>query len=169
MRSLASRLWLVPALLTLHNVEEAVSMPWFLGSGHLAVPGVVGRLVGVPSVPQFLVALSVVTALPVVFALLLFAARTASAGRFLLLLTQAVVFVNVFAHLAGAVVARGYAPGLVTAVCINLPYSCHLGAFAVRAGWRRPRDVVPLLLGALVVHGPGLVALLIWSGWVVRR
>ena len=154
-------LWLVPLLLTLHNVEEAVFMKGFLARFADRIPILPEVTYG-----QFLLALGLVTLAPYAFAASGPLERRSRA--FLLVLgTQMVVLVNVAAHLAAAVWARGYAPGLVTALLVNLPFSVHLFRRALRASWVRPRDLAWLLVAALLVHGPGLVGLMVLAGWAV--
>lgn len=154
-------LWLVPLLLTLHNLEEAVFMKGFLGRFADKLPVLPAVTYG-----QFLLALSLVTLAPYAFAASGPLERRSRA--FLLVLgTQMVVLVNVVAHLAMAVWARGYAPGLATALLVNLPFSVFLFRRALRASWIKPRDLAWLLAAALLVHGPGLVGLMVLAGWAV--
>jgi hypothetical protein len=87
-----------------------------------------------------------------------------------LLLIQTVVLVNVFSHAAvAAFVLHGYAPGVLTALAINLPFSIYLLRRAARENWLSRRALTLLLPSALVVHGPILVGLMILAGIVVRR
>jgi len=154
-------LWLVPLLLTLHNLEEAVFMKGFLDRFAARIP-----ILPSVSYGQFLLALGLVTLAPYVFAASGPLERRSRA--FLLVLgTQMVVLVNVAAHLAVAIWARGYAPGLVTALLVNLPFSVFLFRRALRGSWVRPRDLAWLLVAALLVHGPGLVGLMVLAGWAV--
>jgi hypothetical protein len=61
---------------------------------------------------------------------------------------------------------RDYAPGVVTALLINLPFSIYLFRRALREAWIDKRDVAVLFLVGLALHGPGLIGLLWVSGWV---
>jgi hypothetical protein len=154
-------LWLVPLLLTLHNLEEAVFMKGFLGRFAASIPILPAVTYG-----QFLLALGLVTLAPYAFAASGPLERRSRA--FLLVLgTQMVVLVNVVAHLAAALWVRGYAPGLATALLVNLPFSVFLFRRALRGSWVKPRDLAWLLAAALLVHGPGLVGLMVLSGWAV--
>jgi hypothetical protein len=154
-------LWLVPLLLTLHNLEEAVFMKGFLGRFAARVP-----ILPTVTMGQFLLALGLVTLAPYAFAASGPLERRSRA--FLLVLgTQMVVLVNVVAHLAAALWVGGYAPGLVTALLVNLPFSVFLFRRALRGSWVKPRDLAWLLLAALLVHGPGLLGLMVLAGWAV--
>ena len=81
--------------------------------------------------------------------------------------TRAVVTAATAPLVAAAIWARGYSPGLVTALLVNLPFSLFLFRRALRASWVRPRDLAWLLVAALLVHGPGLVGLMVLAGWAV--
>jgi hypothetical protein len=102
-----------------------------------------------------------VTAIPYVIALFINLEREHGVGVYLLLGLQVVMLLNVLAHVTIAVIAGGYAPGIVTAVLINLPFSLYLLRRALRERWVSGRAM--LLLGpiALVIHGLGLPALLL--------
>ena len=164
-------LWLVPLWITLHNLEEMAGMGSMLAALPGKIPGwLVDALAGAglpPSYRQFLLMLLVVTALPYLLASLGGARRARGPRTFLLVTTQAVMFVNVFSHLVSMAVMGGYVPGLVTALAINLPFSLYLFAVGLRQGWLRWGDLVYLLPVALVLHGPGLLGLTALSGWLV--
>jgi hypothetical protein len=72
------------------------------------------------------------------------------------------VLLNAIWHLAIAVVLfRGYAPGLATALLLNLPFSLHLLGRAVREQWLSRPARWALVPGAVLLHGPLLAALLL--------
>lgn len=154
-------LWLVPLLLTLHNLEEAVFMKGFLGRFADRIP-----ILPTVTYGQLLLALAVVTLAPYAFAASGPLERR-SRAFFLTLGTQMVVLLNVLAHVAVAVWARGYAPGLVTALLVNLPFSIFLFRRAWRGSWVTLRDLAWLVVAALLVHGPGLIGLMVLAGWAV--
>ncbi|HEU4561743.1 MAG TPA: HXXEE domain-containing protein [Longimicrobium sp.] len=150
-------LLLVPTLLTIHNAEEALFMPAALRSLPGRVPAEFARVI--PSYPQFLVALAIVTALAWVIWLL---GRERHGGVVLLLLLQTVMLVNVVAHVGAAILLRGYAPGLVTALALNLPFSIYLLRRAVAEGWPTRRSLASLVIVAVLMHGQGIV----WLMWI---
>jgi hypothetical protein len=150
----------------LHNVEEAFTIPSYLPRVAASFP------VHLPAdiVPIFFGALTVVTVIPFIVAVWTYARPKSSAALWSLLLVQAVVLVNVFSHAAvAAFVLHGYAPGVLTALAINLPFSIYLLRRAVRERWLSRRALTLLLPSALVIHGPILVGLMILAGIVVRR
>lgn len=164
-------LWMVPAIITVHNLEELAGMPAAL----LAMPGKIpaGIPVGIlqfpPSPVQFMLALLIVTVLPYIFASLTLAGErpgTRRLGILLLAGTQAVMLVNVFSHLGMARLLGGYAPGIVTALALNLPFSVLFFGSALRQGWLARHDLPWLALAALLVHSIGLLALMWMVGYL---
>jgi hypothetical protein len=153
-------LLLVPVLITIHNAEEALFMPATLRVLPGRVPAELAR--AIPSYPQFLVALVIVAALAWATWLL---GRERSAGVALLLLLKAVMLVNVVSHVGSAIFLRRYAPGLVTALALNLPFSIHLLRRAIKERWIARRTVPILAAGAVVIHGPGILGVM----WVAGR
>jgi hypothetical protein len=110
---------------------------------------------------QVWLALAVVTLVP--FALAAWASRGRNpVALWLLLLVQATVLLNVLWHVgAAALFFDGYAPGLVTAVGINLPFSIYLLRRAAREEWVGAGARWALLPGALALHGPALSGILL--------
>lgn len=157
--------WMVPALITLHNMEELAGMPAVIVELPRKIPaGIpVGILHFPPSPAEFLLALVIVTVLPYLFAALAQLGRSPRArrtGMVLLSGTQAVMLLNVLSHLGSAALLRGYAPGMVTALALNLPFSLLFFGMALRQGWLVKRHLLWLALAAVLFHGPGLLGLL---------
>jgi hypothetical protein len=88
---------------------------------------------------------------------------------FWLLCVQAMMLVNVFAHAGMAVLIGGYAPGLVTAIAINLPFSIYLLTHAVRARWITGRTLVLVVAIGLLLHAIVLPLIIILSGSVTNN
>jgi hypothetical protein len=78
------------------------------------------------------------------------------------------MLLNVFPHVAAAAALRSYSPGLATALVFNLPFSILLFRRAIRQQWVSRRALAWLPPAALLVHGPGLFALL-WASGVWLR
>jgi len=76
------------------------------------------------------------------------------------LLVEAVLLVNAGWHVVAALVRGGYAPGVITAVVINLPFGVYVLRRAVREQWIRPRTAWRLMTIALVLHIAALGSLL---------
>jgi hypothetical protein len=154
-------IWLVPLLLALHNAEEALFFPRYLPLVLARLPSTWQAIAGPITLGQVWLALAVVTLLP--FGLAAWAlARQSPVALWLLLLVQAAVLLNVFWHIAAAALFfNGYAPGLVTAVAVNLPFSIYLLRRAAREEWVGVRARWALLPGALALHGPALSGILL--------
>ena len=68
------------------------------------------------------------------------------------LLLESILLVNAAWHILAAIVRRGYAPGVVTAVLINLPFGVYVLRRAVREQWIGARTAGLLIGIALVLH-----------------
>lgn len=154
-------LWLVPVFLTLHNLEEALLMPAFIEKRNASVQGAMRGIVPPVTYKQFLIALIIITVIPYLVALLWLNRGWAV---YLLVGFQVVMLINVFAHTLMALFLRGYAPGLVTAVLVNLPFSLYLLRRAVGDRWMSKRAVVWMFPLGLLIHGPALAGLMLLSG-----
>src|SRR4051794_13830506 len=108
----------VPVLLTLHNAEEGLFVSPALRAVAARLPAsLAGSL---PSPGQMHVALVVATVVPWLAWLLGAARGDSRPGTRLLLLLQSVALANVAWHVAAAAALGGYAPGLATALALNL-------------------------------------------------
>ena len=157
-------LWLVPVLFTLHNFEEYLTMPPVIAELPSKIPaGIpVGILSFPPSPAEFTLSLVLVTALPFLFVALAQFGKTPRVRRTGVLLlagTQAVLLLNVLSHLGSAVLQRGYAPGMITSLAINLPFSLLFFSTALRQGWLVKGNLPWLALAAVLAHTIGLIGL----------
>jgi len=157
-------LWLVPVFITVHNLEEALFMPAFLKTRNASIPSSLQGLLPPITYRQFLIALIAMTAIPYAIALLGNLEREGSGSLYLLLGLQVVMLYNVLAHVVMAGVMGGYAPGVVTALIINLPFSVYLVRRAVKERWASRRVIVWLFPIGLIVHAVGLPSLMILAG-----
>lgn len=146
----------------MHNAEEAVFFPRYLPLVLGRLPETWRSLAGPITLGQVWAALGFVTLVPFGLATWAELRPEKAAPVWLLLLTQATVLLNVVWHVsAAALVFNGYAPGVVTAVVLNLPFSIYLLRRAAGESWLSPRARWALLPGALLVHGPVLSGLLL--------
>jgi hypothetical protein len=157
-------LWLVPIFITIHNLEEALLMPAFLQTRNLSVPNFLRSLLPPITYRQFLISLLVVTAIPYLIAWLANWERENHRGVYLLLGLQVVMLFNVLAHVMMAAAMGGYAPGVITALVINLPFSFYLLRRAAKEKWVSPRGMVLLFPIGLIIHALGLPGIIILSG-----
>lgn len=159
-------LWLVPVFLTIHNLEEAAVMPAFIEKRNASVPGSLREFIPPVTYKQFLIALVIITIIPCIVALFWMTRRWAI---YLLVGFQVVMLINVFAHTLMALFLRGYAPGLITALIINLPFSLYLLRRAVSEKWLSRRAVLWMFPTGLLIHGPVLAGLMWLSGVIAGK
>lgn len=154
-------LWLVPVLLTVHNLEEAITMPAFLATRNRAVAGLLGEIMPPITYKQFLTALVIITIIPYLITLLWLNREWAA---YALVGLQVVMLINVFSHLMMALFLKGYAPGVVTALLINLPFSWYLLRRALAEKWMSGKAIILMFPIGLLLHGPALAGLMLLSG-----
>jgi uncharacterized protein with HXXEE motif len=155
-------LWLVPLFLLLHNAEEAVFFPRYLPFVLARLPTAWRAVAGPVTSGQVWLALAIMTLVALGLTVWVQRHPESRAALWLLLLLQVTILLNVLWHLAAAVVLfRGYAPGLVTALLLNLPFSVYLIRRAVREHWLGRGPLLALGPAALLAHGPVLSALLL--------
>jgi hypothetical protein len=141
---------LIGVSLVLHDTEEYVTFPPFFRSS--------SRLLRWLPTPVLLqntqhlhFALLMATVLPlavVAWAVL----RPGKAPLVAVLFLESVLLVNAGWHMLAATVNRGYVPGVITAVLINLPFGIYVLRRAVREqwiGWRAAWQMIGL---AVVLH-----------------
>jgi hypothetical protein len=159
-----SVVWLVPILLAIHNAEEALFVPRYLPFVLYRLPAAWQALIAPLTTGQVGAALGVVTAVAFLVAWWSSQRPDHPVALWLVLLIQATVLLNVVWHVAAAVVLfGGYAPGVVTALLLNLPFSIYLLRRAARDRWLGPRALWALVPAAIVLHGPLLAALLVFT------
>jgi len=143
--------WLFPIAVTLHNGEEAIWMPRWDVQHAAQLP------LHPPGALKIRIALLLFTA--AAFAITALSQRKGKESIWAYLLFGSIVtlLVNVAVpHVPAALIFRGYAPGVVTAVLINLPLMTYLAMRAVRDDWVRGAKAVafavgvPLFLAAVV-------------------
>jgi len=157
-----SVVWLVPILLAIHNAEEALFFPRYLPFVLYRLPAAWQALIAPLTTGQVGAALGVVTAVAFIVAWWSYQSPDSPVALWLVLLIQTTVLLNVVWHAAAAVVLfGGYAPGVATAVLLNLPFSIYLLRRAARERWLGPRALWALIPAAIVLHGPLLAALLV--------
>jgi hypothetical protein len=146
---------------TLHNLEEALTF-------QSCFPLIQSRLLitlqpwlGQVSAGAIYFGLAVATIIPWAVAWWSMRQPSNMFARWLVLLVQAVVLVNVFWHVFVAEgLLRGYAPGLVTAMIVNLPASMYVFHRVAGERWFSRVALLGLMPAALFVHGPVLIAVI---------
>ena len=144
--------WLVLAFLALHNLEEALTMRAYLPRLHelLREHAPASLISNMPTTAQFYAALAAATIIPLI---LVFVATNGKPSKFkfyLVAIVQAQVCLNVFVpHVPAAFVLGGYAPGLLTAVLINLPFSVYFFRRSLNESRVTRKGLLVMLLIAL--------------------
>jgi hypothetical protein len=120
--------WLVFLCVALHNLEEGLAakayFPKVKDLLRDSVPATV--LAAVPSLGQFYIALAGATLVPLMLTLIATAGRPTRLKSHLVALVAVALLLNVFIpHVPAAVALGGYAPGVATAVLVNLPFSIY--------------------------------------------
>ncbi len=141
---------LIGTTLVLHTTEEYLTFPAFLWS-----PNPLPRWLPTPGFLQNLhdlrLALLTATILPLV--VIAWAILRPNKGLLIsVLFLECILLVNAGWHIFAALVRGGYAPGVVTAVLINLPFGVYVLRRAVRDRWIGGRTAWQLLGIALVLH-----------------
>jgi hypothetical protein len=163
-------LWLVPVVLTLHNIEEALTMPsWVMQN----LPFIESNLpfdIRIQFTPsQLLLSLGIATVVPVVVTLLCINGEKKSQRLYFLFLLQAIILINVFVpHIAVSLRILNYNPGVLTAVCFNLPFSLYLFRRAYREDYLARREIASLFLVAFVVYPPIAWTIHLVGEWIAK-
>lgn len=129
--------WLVAVFATLHNLEEAMTMGSYAPLLRHRLSGLApaGYLAATEHLSWFYEALIVATVIPI---LVVVVAVRHPANRFAswaVVLVQSLFLVNVIIpHVPAALLMDGYAPGVVTAVAIQLPFSFYFLRRSLREG-----------------------------------
>jgi hypothetical protein len=116
--------------------------------------------------PTMLIALAVVSLLTVAVAIAVSRDPDARWALWLLLVIEATMALNALSHaLLSLVIFRGYAPGVVTALLVNVPFAVYCFRRASRQNWVSTRALGATIPAALIVHGP----LLAGGLWLASR
>ena len=144
--------WLVFAFLALHNLEEGLTAHAYLPKVEALLRGRVPAefIAGLPTAGQFYVALVGATLVPLALVLYAASGRPSDFKNYAVATLQALVLVNVFVpHVPAAFALGGYAPGVATAVLINLPFSVLFFRRSLREGRVSRKGLAVMLLCAL--------------------
>lgn len=153
--------WLFPIAVVLHNAEEAIWMPGWEADHAAQLP------IAVPGAAKVRLALFVLTVAVLVVTALSARKGPGTIWAYLTFGYIVAILANVFVpHVPAAMLFRGYVPGLITAVAINLPLMSYLVVRAIRDGWVRGRKAVASAV-AVPAALAGLIAMLFTSGKII--
>lgn len=144
--------WLAFACLALHNLEEALTMRSYLPRIRelLGAHAPAGLASAIPTPAQFYAALAGATLIPLILVIVATTGKPSKLKFYLVALVQAQVLLNVFVpHVPAAYALGGYAPGLITAVLVNLPFSVYFFRRSLNESRVTRRGLLVMLLVAL--------------------
>jgi len=155
-------IWLLPLLLALHNLEEGIFFPRYLPRVLGRLPAGVREWIGPVSLREMGFALVVATAIPLAFSIWAAARPASRTALWLVLAMWATLLLNAAWHVAAAlVVFGGYAPGVATAVALNLPLSVLVLRRAAAEQWLSRRARWALVPAAIAFHLPGALGVML--------
>jgi Protein of unknown function with HXXEE motif len=157
-------IWLLPPVLLLHNLEEGLSFPRYLPRSLGRLPAAVRDWIGPVSLREMVIALTFATVVPLGFSLWAAARPASQTALWLVLAMWSTLLLNAVWHVTAAlVVFGGYAPGVATAVALNLPLSVLVLRRAAAEQWVSRRARWALVPGAVAFHLPGALGLMLLS------
>ena len=153
--------WLLPIALTIHNLEEAIWLPpWSQSAGVWHPPVGAGEF-------RFALVVLTVGVYGITYASV--TGGKESVGVYLLAGTAFVLLGNVVVpHVAATVLLRRYAPGVVTAVALNLPLTLYLLRRAFREEYIS-RKRFGIAAGAALLTAAAMLPTLFAAGKLTLR
>lgn len=144
--------WLLAPVIAAHNFEEWLTFPIF-GETAASTAARFGVHFEAPPWKAVQLALLLVTLGPALVVLCASTGRTRLWKDFAVLWVAGIFLANVFMpHVPAAILAGGYAPGVVTAVAINLPFCIVLFHSAIAAhAVSGPQAMLAAALGAVTL------------------
>ncbi len=148
--------WLFVLVVALHNFEEWLTFP-HMGETAVIAARRLGFVLQTPPWSALQVGLAVATLVPAAAVVFAAAGRPSRRKEMVVAFFVSIFFVNVFLpHVAAAVLIRGYAPGLATALFVNLPFALFYYRAALAAGVLTRRSLtVTIALAAVALASLG--------------
>lgn len=152
--------WLFIPVVALHNFEEWLMFPRFAEVGATAARRV-GLVLPTPPWGALQAALVVVTLVPVAAVVFAAAGRPSRRKEMAVAFFVSVYFANVvLPHVPAAILVGGYAPGLATALLVNLPFALLYYRAALVDGVLTKRSLaLTVALAAAALVGLGAIGL----------
>ena len=150
----------------MHNAEEAIAFRRVLPEVPALLPPPFAAVAARLTYPTMLIALAVVSLLAVAAAIAVSREPEARWSLWLLLVIEATMAINAVSHaLLALFVFRGYAPGVITALVVNIPFAAYCFRRAKRENWVSSGALAATIPAAIIVHGP----LLAGGLWLASR
>ena len=154
--------WLLPLALALHHLEEGAFFPQYVPRVLARLPLGLREWIGPVRLREMGLALVLATVIPLGFCLWAAARPSNRTALWLVLAMWATLLLNVAWHVAAALVLfGGYAPGVVTAVGVNLPLSVLVLRRAATEQWISRRARWALVPAAVAFHLPGALGVML--------
>jgi hypothetical protein len=155
-------IWLLPLVLALHNLEEGVFFPRYVPRVLGGLPAGVRDWIGPVSLREMGVALGLATVIPLGFSLWATVRPGSRTALWLVLAMWSTLLLNAVWHVAAALVLfGGYAPGVATAVGLNLPLSVLVLRRAATEQWFSRCARWALAPAAVAFHLPGALGVML--------
>lgn len=151
-------LWLIPVLLAIHNLEEALTMPEWVEANLWKVREAIPLFNYLQfSTPQLYLSLLLVTVVPFILAFVCLLGELSGTKLNIMLTLQAIIFWNALApHVSGVIVLQMYNPGTITAVLINFPFSLYLLKYLLRNKILTHKQIRIVSVLGLIVYLPAV-------------
>jgi len=154
--------WIGFAVILLHNLEEAITAPRWIAAHAQELQARFGlERTPAANAGVFYTSLTVLTIVILLWIAAASRARERSFGVYSLVFLFAVFFCNaLIPHIAGAVLLRGYVPGVVTAALLVIPFVTSWSIRAFREGWVSTRGFLVTVAVAVVFYAVAVGPLL---------
>lgn len=151
--------WLVFVCAALHNLEEGLAAATYLPIARETLNQYLtpDLLIKLPDAEQFYYSLIGATVLPLALIVIATTGKPSQFKPYMVAGIAAVLLINVFVpHLPAAFLLGGYAPGLFTAVGLNLPFSIYFLSRSLRDGHITRAGLMKVMIIAAGVLALGL-------------
>ena len=156
--------WLLWLCLAAHNLEEGLTAEsYFPKVKTLLANRIPASLVAlVPGVQEFYIALIGATVIPLLMTVVGTTGKPAPLRNYLSPLLAVILLLNVFVpHGPAAIALGGYAPGVVTAVFVNLPFTIYFLRRSLNEGVIDCRGLV--IIAGIGILTLGIAVPLMWQ------
>ncbi|WP_243764015.1 HXXEE domain-containing protein [Bacillus sp. XF8] len=153
-------MWLIPILFAFHNAEEYYFFPEMKYLQPIRMEENTGQK------EYFFIALCLLTAIVflLVCAHFIFKKKVL---LYILLVIQAMIFMNGLFHIGGAILIERYVPGLITALVLIVPFSLFWFRQGIISDWWRLKHVVASCVVGVVLLFPIIVGIWLFSKMIV--
>ncbi|WP_277818659.1 HXXEE domain-containing protein [Bacillus sp. TL12] len=153
-------IWLIPILFAFHNAEEYYFFPEMKYLQPIPMEENAGQK------QYFFIALCILTT--IVFLLVcIHIILKKKVTLYILLVTQAMIFMNGWFHVGGAIVTERYVPGLVTALVLIIPFSLFWFREGIRSDWWKLKHVIASCVVGVLLLFPVIAGILLFTKMIV--